>query len=98
MQFVVFTLKSEVVRIWIMVVTWVMLQVVTLPRVDKEEISTEDDIEVIWLMDNPEEALPRFTSVCWVTVWMFDARATVTYVRKQIILCLCSNIYYKDKS
>lgn len=65
--------------LWMIVVDCSWFQVLTDPRVDKEETSTDGGTEVIWPLVRPEVALPRITNVSVVKVWMLDARAAATF-------------------
>lgn len=65
--------------VWMIVAACSWFQVLTVLRVDKEEISTDGEIEAIWLLVRPALALPRVANVSAVMVWMLDARAADTY-------------------
>lgn len=70
--------------IWMMVVACSWFQVLIVLRVDKEDISTDPETEVIWLLVRPPLALPRVLNVSAVMVLMLDARAADTCGKKYI--------------
>lgn len=58
---------------------WSWLQVLIEPRVDKEEMSTDEGTELIWLLLRPALELPRAANISGVIVLMLDAKAAETF-------------------
>lgn len=66
---------------------WSWLQVLIEPRVDKEEMSTDEGTELIWLLLRPALELPRAVNICGVIVLMLDAKAAETFQIKYQNMC-----------
>ncbi|TNN69905.1 hypothetical protein EYF80_019778 [Liparis tanakae] len=69
-------MKPEAVMAWMIVVDCSWFQVLTDPRLDKEEISTDGATEAIWPLLRPAVALPRLSNVSVVMVWMLNQEST----------------------
>lgn len=66
---------------------WSWLQVLIEPRVDKEEMSTDEETELIWLLLRPALELPRAINVSDVIILMLDAKAAETFQIKYQNMC-----------